>query len=207
MNLKRAFLGATLLAGAALPASAFDLSFGATIASDYIARGTTQTMNGAAFQPWIEVGSNGFYGGLWMSNVDIAPDAIEYDLYGGYRWDVDTTSFDAGYVRYYYDSTGDASGEFYFLVETALSNGRAFGGGIYVGHVNGPTLNDIHLDISAPIAAGWTGSVTVGRTAGNFTYANLGVGYDLTSNLALDLRYHTATTTPGRLVASIAFSN
>ncbi len=82
---------------AAAPASAqgYTFSWGGTVTSNYISRGVTQTQNRPAFQPWVEVESNGFYGGLWASNVRFGggdSDRVEVDIYGGYRWSIENTS-------------------------------------------------------------------------------------------------------------------
>ncbi|MCB1396740.1 MAG: TorF family putative porin [Rhodobacteraceae bacterium] len=206
MKFTKAALAATLLATVAMPASAVTLSYGVTLTSDYISRGWTQTGNDAALQPWVEAESNGFYGGLWASNVSLGPDDIEVDLYGGYRWSVNETSFDLGYARYYYDSTGDAGGEIYFLVEQSIGEGTSLFGGMYIGHAGGVTLNDAHLGFSTTLYGSLTGSARIGITPGNIMYADMGLGYDVNDNVSLDARYYARTGGAGRFVASVGLS-
>lgn len=191
---------------ASLPAFAQTLSYGVTLTSDYISRGATQTSNRAAVQPWVEYETaGGFYGGLWASNVDLAPDSVEVDLYGGFRWGVENTSFDIGYARYFYNSSGDAGGELYFLVEQEFEGASVFGG-TYIGHAGGLSINDVHVGMSTTLFAGITGSGRLGITPGNSVYADIGMGYDVNDSVSLDLRYHRATGTAGRFVVSTGLS-
>ena len=64
---------ALLLAGAC--ANAATLSGNATLTSDYVWRGTTQTQGDAAVQAGFKLaGDSGFYGSIWGSNVEFAPE-------------------------------------------------------------------------------------------------------------------------------------
>ncbi|WP_417628648.1 TorF family putative porin [Pararhodobacter aggregans] len=199
-------LAACAVAATSVPAAAFELSYGVTLTSDYISRGATQTMNHAAIQPWVEASSGGFYGGLWASNVDIGLDDFELDVYGGYRWSVSNTSFDVGYVRYFYNNTGDASGELYLLGEVALGDTTTLSGGVYLGHAGGLTLNDGHVGFSTQLATNLTGSFTMGVTTGSNAYGNAGLTYDFNSNFSIDGRFHTITGGQNRVVLSVAAS-
>lgn len=192
----------------AAPAAAqgVSLSWGATLTSNYVSRGETQSANGAAFQPWVEAEMNGFYAGIWASNVRFAPAAREFeiDLYGGYRWNLENTTLDIGYARYLYSRSGDAGGEFYLLAEHEAGNITLFGG-VYVGHTGGWTLNDIHAGVSMPLWDRLSGSVRLGRaTSGR--YGDIGVSYALSDNIELDARLHHSTAEGRRVVVSANFS-
>lgn len=191
----------------ALPAAAqgVSLSWGATVTSNYVSRGTTQSANGAAFQPWIEAEMNGWYAGIWASNVRFPPAAREFevDLYGGYRWSLESTTLDFGYARYLYSQSGDAGGEFYLLGEHEAGNITLFGG-IYVGHTGGWTLNDIHAGISVPLWDRLSGSARLGRANGR--YGDIGVSYALSDNIELDARLHHSTAEGRRVVVSANFT-
>lgn len=82
-----------------------------TLASDYIWRGVSQTMNEPAIQGGFDwAHDSGFYLGTWGSNVDYGgPEHLELDYYGG--WGTETEggiAFDVGYIYYdFFD--GDAS--------------------------------------------------------------------------------------------------
>lgn len=193
----------------AVPAAAqdFGIYWGGTITSDYISRGVTQTQNRPAFQPWVEVESNGFYAGLWASNVrfgGVDPDRVEVDIYGGYRWSIENTSFDVGYARYLYNSSGDCCGEFYALVEHAAGSLTMFGGA-YFGHSGGITVNDAHAGFSIEVMERLSASTTLGHAAG-VTYADVGVNYAINDNYDIDARVHRSNSLGTRAVVSFNFA-
>lgn len=91
-------------------ARAGDLSGSVALTSDYVWRGTTQTQGDAAVQAGFRLaGPYGFYGSIWGSNVEFAPDmhaSSELDLTVGWagalspRW-----ALDVNVLRYQYPST------------------------------------------------------------------------------------------------------
>jgi uncharacterized protein (TIGR02001 family) len=93
----------------ASPAAAADGPWSATVGvvSDYVLRGVDQTYGGAALQAGVNYQSpSGWFGGVWLSNVDPYPyysNAVETDLYGGYGWRLgrDYTAR-VSYTRYLY---------------------------------------------------------------------------------------------------------
>lgn len=193
---------------AAVPASAQGLTFswGGTVTSNYISRGVTQTQNRPAFQPWVEVESNGFYAGLWASNVRFGggdSDRVEVDVYGGYRWSVENTSFDVGYARYLYNSSGDCCGEVYALVEHEAGTLTMFGGA-YFGHSGGFTVNDLHAGISVELMDRVSASSTLGHAAGA-AYADVGVTYAFSDNYDVDARVYRSGSLGTRAVLSFNF--
>ena len=71
--------------------------------SDYMWRGQTQTQGGGAFQAGVDLDYEGFYVGAWASEVDFGEDSasLEYDLYGGYKFEMsDKLSIDVGVLQY-----------------------------------------------------------------------------------------------------------
>ena len=199
---------AALALMAAVPASAqgYTFSWGGTVTSNYISRGVTQTQNRPAFQPWVEVESNGFYGGLWASNVRFGggdSDRVEVDIYGGYRWSFENTSFDVGYARYVYNSSGDCCGEFYALVEHEAGTLTMFGGA-YFGHDGSLTVNDTHVGLSLALMDNLSASTKLGH-AGSVTYADLGVTYAFNDNFDVDARVYRSGPLGTRAVLSVNF--
>ena len=95
--------------------SAFaDVSGGVTLASDYFFRGVSQTQGESAVQWNLEAEKNGVYGGTWGSTVDFGGEAsIEYDFYGGYRWQNDAVCVDVGIIQYNYNNQIDSVEEMY----------------------------------------------------------------------------------------------
>ncbi|QIZ75690.1 TorF family putative porin [Ferrimonas lipolytica] len=100
-----------LMSGSAL-ANSFDGNIGAT--SDYLWRGLSQTGGEAAFSGGIDYShDSGVYAGTWASNVDFGDDkpTYEIDFYGGYAGEIESISFDAGYIYYAYPNA-DYDGDF-----------------------------------------------------------------------------------------------
>ena len=191
----------------AAAAGAQSLSFGVGLTSNYMSRGMTQSNNGVALQPWAEYENSGFYAGVWASNVDFGgPDNVEIDLYGGYRWSTGDTNFDIGYARYFYDSTGDAGGEAYLLVDHTIGEGASAFAGLYANLGGGVTLSDAHVGLSIPLFSGLSGSARLGVTPGNNVYADVGVSYDVSDSLSVDLRAYRSNSTGPQYVLSTAFS-
>ena len=99
-----AFSGASMaqLAAANAPAPAFTVSGNATLATDYVWRGLSQTWGKPALQATLEVAhSSGFYVGFFGSNVapQFVPNAnLETDWYGGYRGKAGDFSYDLNAV-------------------------------------------------------------------------------------------------------------
>ena len=83
-----------------LPAFA-NVSANVTFSSDYIWRGMTQT-DGPAMSGGFDFESeNGFYAGIWGSNVNFNDGAgSELDYYFGYGFEVGNVGIDLGYVVY-----------------------------------------------------------------------------------------------------------
>ncbi|GAB3392893.1 TorF family putative porin [Azotobacter armeniacus] len=100
----------------------FEVSANATLASEYIFRGISQTKGDPAIQGGLDVvHESGLYVGIWASNVDFefsdAP--VEYNYYAGYGGNItETLAFDVGWLKYDYpgDDLKDADlnySEFY----------------------------------------------------------------------------------------------
>jgi len=195
------------LCAGTLSAQAQGLSFsgGATLTSNYMSRGVTQSANRPALQFYGEVESSGFYAGIWASTVRLAPDDLEVDIYGGYRFSVGAASFDLGYARYLYDSTGNCCGEFYALAEIDLAPATVFGG-FYVDSARVRTLNDIHLGVRYDFGQGFTTSLTAGRAAGGVRYGIVGMGYSFNDNFSVEAGYHLTNQQRNQVVVSTSFN-
>jgi uncharacterized protein (TIGR02001 family) len=99
-----ALTSATLLASA--PSYA-ELTANASVTSNYIWRGLTQTTNDAAVQGGIDYAhEGGFYAGTWVSNVNYGADDVysyEHDVYFGFSGESGDIAYDFGYLYYNYD--------------------------------------------------------------------------------------------------------
>ncbi|WP_136413675.1 MULTISPECIES: TorF family putative porin [Oxalobacteraceae] len=89
-----------------------EISFNASVVSDYRYRGISQTRLKPALQGGADYTHNptGFYAGTWLSTIKWIKDAggdgnVEWDIYGGKRGEiVKDVSYDVGVLRYQYPS-------------------------------------------------------------------------------------------------------
>lgn len=101
---------AALLTAAGSATALEDISANATLATDYVFRGVSQTDNKAAIQGGLDWGYDfepvRFYIGAWGSNIDsdfFADDPVmELDVYTGLSGDLGDFSYDVGWLRYFY---------------------------------------------------------------------------------------------------------
>ena len=103
-RLATGLLGLVILATpAAAQDSMFDIAFGATVTTDYMSRGTTQTDGGPAIQGYFEAAYSQLYFGGFISNVNYGQyDDTEVDLQAGWRPVVGPVTFDLGVIGYFY---------------------------------------------------------------------------------------------------------
>lgn len=190
-----AALAAGLAMATSAPALAQGLSFsgGVTITSDYMSRGVTNSRNRPALQFYGEVEASGFYAGLWGSTVDFGlddPDDLEIDLYAGYRFSVGAASFDIGYARYFYDSSGNCCGELYGLASYETGPLNLFAG-VYVDPSDSFRVNDVHAGFTYSFAERWSAGLKAGRAGRpSWTYGIASVGYQLNDNVSFEAAYH-----------------
>ena len=113
-----------VLASAA--ATAVELSGNVTLATDYTFRGFSQTDEKGAIQGGFDAAlDEGFYAGIWASNVNFGSDSqasTEMDYYVGYVFDItDSINLDLGYI--YFDYEGDAEFDYQeFAVTLGVSD-------------------------------------------------------------------------------------
>ncbi|TKR29574.1 hypothetical protein FCE95_15705 [Luteimonas gilva] len=105
-----AALAAVFALGAAGAAHAADITGNATLTTDYVWRGSTQTHGDPAVQAGVKVaGQSGFYGSAWASNVEFAPEihaSSEVDLTVGWGHALnDDWALDLNVLHYRYPST------------------------------------------------------------------------------------------------------
>ncbi len=102
-----AALAAVLVFGMDGGAHAADVTGNATLTTDYVWRGSTQTHGDPAVQAGVKVvGESGFYGSVWASNVEFAPEthaSSEFDFTVGWGcglgqdWTLDVNVLHYGY--------------------------------------------------------------------------------------------------------------
>ena len=107
---RRGALIVALVAGFVPAAHAMQTSGNAALLTDYVWRGTTQTDGDPAIQASFKLaGDAGFYGLVWGSNVEFAPEtraSSEVDIVVGWSGALtDDLSLDANFTHYRYPST------------------------------------------------------------------------------------------------------
>ncbi len=85
------------------------------LTNDYRFRGISQTDRSAAVQGGIDFASNGWFAGVWASNVDFEDDTnknapAEVDIYGGYNYAWSETTEIGLQARYYWYPDSSFSG-------------------------------------------------------------------------------------------------
>ena len=201
-----------LATGLASQASAQDASsattpqwaFNVAATSDYVFRGVSQTEEDPAISGGVDVTVGSFYAGAWASNVSFPGDddtQAEIDLYGGMRPEVAGWNLDLGVVGYLYASQPDGADYDYAEFKAAASRAvgpATVGAAVYYSPDFFGASEDeaTYIEANAAVSPAdkWTLSGAIGRQflSSDFDYTtwNLGAAYQLTSNLAVDVRYH-----------------
>nr|VFJ54720.1 MAG: conserved hypothetical protein [Candidatus Kentron sp. FW] len=117
--------------------SVHEFSGNASITTDYLFRGVTQTNEGPAIQGGFDFTHvpSGFYLGTWASSVEFNSknntddSSIEMDLYGGIGGEFSNgLSWDVGGIFYYYPDQNEDSGADYDCLEVYGGLGYTFAG-------------------------------------------------------------------------------
>jgi len=115
MNLNKLVMGgvaAAVLATAGVStATAGEIEANVALSTDYIFRGITQTNNDPAISGGFDYSlDNGFYTGIWASNVSLGDATTEIDLYAGWAGEIsEGVELDLGYIYYVYPGESGAS--------------------------------------------------------------------------------------------------
>ena len=189
----------------------FDVSFGVGVANNYISRGSTQSADKPIIDGYMEATYGIVYAGVWASRVDIAPDDIEVDLYGGIRPEFGRLSLDLGYARYIYDNSGSVSGELYAKGSFAVTDSFSVGSDIYWDPDAGSNWVTANTEFSGlPYEISFSGSI--GSDFGTLNLGSDKVAWDAgfsrsfaDDTVTLDLRYYDSNRDPARFVARLAF--
>lgn len=181
-----------------------EIAWNVAVGSDYVFRGVSQTEEDAAVSAGADLTLGTFYAGAWASNVAFPGDPdtnAEIDLYGGVRPEFAGFNWDFGVAGYFY--TSQPNGADYDYLEAKVAASRAFGPAtlgaavFYSPDFFGASEDEAtYVEANAALSPAdkWTVTGAVGRQflSSDFDYTtwNVGAAYQLTDNLALDLRYH-----------------
>jgi uncharacterized protein (TIGR02001 family) len=180
-----AVAGALLAVAAAANAGTFTVT--PTIATDYDFRGISQTNpDQDGMDPAFQLGGtyafdNGFYAGIWGSNVDFGPGdpSMEIDYFAGYAGGdaAETFGYDVGVTYYTYPSFGTGNTwEAYAGISKGYFSGKLwYSPDYFEGNAAIPLPMDFTLLAHAGISDGdfYSDSITdvsigVGKNFGNF---------------------------------------
>jgi uncharacterized protein (TIGR02001 family) len=201
--MRQALLLCALLASAGIAQADEPQAFaGATLTTNYLVDGLTQTQDGPAFQPYLEVEfPPGFYVGAWVSNVDFGDDtdSLETDLYVGFRGTAAGVNYDVKYYRYYYDETGYCCGEIEAIAEFPIV-GPLMGSAGYYSYLNSNYAVSAGLGLELPgefVLSGLYKTDTIENTW------DVGISRYITDTIWADLRYYDASYADPTTVVSL----
>jgi uncharacterized protein (TIGR02001 family) len=189
---------AAAMPGAASHAQEISVSFGGAVVSEYVSNGIRYS-DGAAFQPYVELGYGGIYAGAYTTNVD--PDLTganrETGLSLGYRDEAGRFSYDISASYYLYDDAfADVPVEDY--AETVASGTFAATDSLYLTAEIGiaPEFDQTDLSLRVDYYAAVEGlslDATFGRLDadyGTWNYWSAGATYRINETFGLGLAYH-----------------
>jgi len=156
--IKLSLAAAVLATGIYAAESEIGVSANVAMTSNYVWRGMTQTDDSPAGQGGFDLDYKGFYAGLWGSNISWTNNnksSLEADVYVGYTNDIESFSYDVGFIAYTYPNAMDANnfGEAY--IGLGYDFGVASIGATYAFGVSIGDFEDVpdnwELSASAPL--------------------------------------------------------
>ncbi|MEO1138966.1 MAG: TorF family putative porin [Pseudomonadota bacterium] len=199
--------------GQSATAQELSFSYGVDITSNYISKGSTQTEDRPAIQPYLELNYGKFYTGLWVSNVrfDGASD-IEYDVSLGVRPRWGPVDFDIGFAQYFYRDDNTDYGEAIIKADWVVSD-RVMVGLDYYREVyadeNWFYLNAALAELPWGLTlSGGVGSDFGSRDLPSDKYAlDVGLSRDLSEHSSADLRFYGGNYDDELIVFTLSFFN
>lgn len=191
-------LAAPAVVRAEEPGSAF--SFNATVTSDYVWRGFSQSDENPAVQGGVDFNSGSFYAGTWASTVDFGDSTdVEWDFYAGLTGTAGAIDWDL--TASYYTYVDAPSGSDYNFVEFKGAVSHSFdavtlGAAVYYSpDFYGVDEAATYVEATAEYALNDKISISGGAgrqfvdVTDDYTAWNIGGAYALTDKLSLDVRY------------------
>jgi uncharacterized protein (TIGR02001 family) len=188
-------------AAAAQDAPAVDVSFNVGVATDYVFRGFTQTMEDPQVFGGVDVVSGIFYAGAWASNVDFGDETdAEYDLYAGVTPTLGPVAANFGVIYYGYLNAPDGTDYDYveLMAKGSIPVGPATIGAAayYSPEFFGETGEAWYTEVNGSFSP--VEKITLGgafghqdvELAGDYNTWNLGATFALTDIISIDARYH-----------------
>jgi uncharacterized protein (TIGR02001 family) len=217
--IKSSILGAIFIAGLTLPAQAGNnkLALSATTAftTDYIFRGISNTNQGPAVQPELDLTYGMFYAGMWGSNT-ASGDGVEIDYYGGITPTWGPVTFDIGVLEYTYP--GATSEADYFELKTGASYSpgawtlgvrnywapdfsNVFGNGDAIEGSLAYAFSGKLFNFFSPSVSGDVGFQSLEKIASDYTYWDAGLTLGFMDRWSADVRYYDTDYSGAQCVA------
>jgi uncharacterized protein (TIGR02001 family) len=191
-------------------AQEIDVSFNVGVATDYIFRGLDQSLDSEGqFFGGVDATMDKFYAGAWVSNTGPDGDeAVEYDLYAGFKPTVGGATLDFGLIYYGYTDSDNKviSSDLNALEIKAAASFPAgpftLGAAVYYAPENGGFADESTTYLEANIAYTFEDGPTVSAAVGNFSmdvpglvpdsYStwNIGATFPIGEKFSIDARYH-----------------
>lgn len=181
-------------------------SAGASVVSKVVMDGVAVS-NGAGFQPWVEAEINGFYAGVWATNMTpaLGGGKSEVDVYFGYRGEINALSYDIGYAHYFVQNPSSDSGEVYVALGHDLTEQLSLGARLGYNHVSKATKATISLGYA--VTDKFALDATYGKfNKGGHSWLSLGGSYAINDNFSVGLAYHDSTIAKSVGVLSLDYS-
>jgi uncharacterized protein (TIGR02001 family) len=178
----------------AASAEELNLSYGADLTSNYIAKGFTQTDNGPAFQPYIEFAYGPAYLTFWGSNASFGGvKDVELDVGIGLRPDIDPFDLDFGYVQYFYDKDNTDYGEAFVKIGYGLTDTSqiklSYWREVYSEYNTfylGGSVSELPWDLT--LSGGVGSDFGSRKLSEDAFYADIGLTKGLSDNFSIDVR-------------------
>jgi hypothetical protein len=166
------------------------------------------TDNKLAPSAYVEAELAGFYGGVWVE-VSNLEDENEIDVYAGYRGSTETgLDYDVYYTRYYYPNDGgDCCGELGAILGYTL--GESFYPSFEIAYDPEAEIGNAYVGLEYYPADKWTISAYYGvyqtEEAPDETEWEIGVGYALGEETAVDFRYYEGSDYDGYFALELTY--
>ena len=196
----------TVMASSAAMADGLSFGGGIAVTTNYLSDGLSETGNRPAVQPYFEVSKNGFYGGVFASNVrDPDGNRVALDISAGYRGEIAAgLGYDFGYTHHFLNRTRSASGELSAAIDYPLGQ-RATVTAEASYDVSEKTFGG-NLGAEYLLSDAWTANAVIGQsdaTVGRFWGA--GVAYRVNDRTSLELQYQDTATTKGLAALTLTY--
>lgn len=199
--LKLALCAAVASMAVTTAAAAGPFSFNAGVASDYVFRGYTQTMEDPEIFGGVDYAQDMFYAGAWASNVKFGDETdAEVDLYAGVTPTLGPVAANFGVIYYTYVNAPDDSDYNYVELKAAGSvpvGPATVGAAVYyspeffgkTGEAWYSELNGAYSPVEKITFSGALGRQTI-EDGDDYNTWNLGATFAITDYVSIDARYH-----------------